>query len=200
MKFVDSNSPSAFAAAAERFIGQVDFNGSISFLITGDEEGPAINGTKKILDWPEENDEKLDMCVVGEPSNPNELGEMIKIGRRGSMNMILTVKGTQGHVAYPHLADNAAHLLVKMLDALTATPLDEGNAHFQASSLQITSIDIGNPTENVIPGEAEARFNIRFNDTHSSDSLQRWIDDAVAGMRLSAGLPTSKLTTCADDA
>ena len=144
----------AFAAATERYIGQGEFNGSISFLITGDEEGPAINGTKKMLDWLEENDEKMDICVVGEPSNPNELGEMIKIGRRGSMNMILTVKGTQGHVAYPHLADNAAHLLVKMLDALTGTPLDEGNDHFQASSLQITSIDIGNPTENVIPGEA----------------------------------------------
>ena len=169
----------AFAAAAERYIGQVDFNGSISFLITGDEEGPAINGTKKVLDWLEKNDEKLDMCVVGEPSNPNELGEMIKIGRRGSMNMILTVKGTQGHVAYPHLADNAAHLLVKMLDALTATPLDEGNAHFQASSLQITSIDIGNPTENVIPGEAEARFNIRFNDMHTSDSLATWIRETL---------------------
>ena len=169
----------AFAAAAERYIGQGDFNGSISFLITGDEEGPAINGTRKILDWLEENDEKLDMCVVGEPSNPNELGEMIKIGRRGSMNMILTVKGTQGHVAYPHLADNAAHLLVKMLDALTATPLDEGNAHFQPSSLQITSIDIGNPTENVIPGEAEARFNIRFNDMHTSDSLATWIRETL---------------------
>ena len=115
-----------------------------------------------MLDWLEENDEKLDICLVGEPSNPMELGEMVKIGRRGSMNMILTVKGTQGHVAYPHLADNAAHRLVAMLDALTAEPLDDGNEHFQASSLQITSIDIGNPTENVIPGEAEARFNIRL--------------------------------------
>lgn len=169
----------AFTSAAERFIGQGAFDGSISFLITGDEEGPAINGTKKVLDWLEATGETLDICVVGEPTNPETLGEMVKIGRRGSMNMILTVKGTQGHVAYPHLADNAAHRLVKMLDALTETPLDDGNAHFQASSLQITSIDIGNPTENVIPGEAEARFNIRFNDMHSSDSLGKWIRDTL---------------------
>ena len=165
----------AFAAAARRFIDAGTFEGSISFLITGDEEGPAINGTKKMLDWLDETGEKLDICVVGEPTNPSTLGEMAKIGRRGSMNMILTVNGTQGHVAYPHLADNAAHRLVAMLTALTAAPLDDGNAHFQASSLQITSIDIGNPTENVIPGTAEARFNIRFNDMHTSDSLAQWI-------------------------
>ena len=165
----------AFAAAARRFIDAGAFEGSISFLITGDEEGPAINGTKKMLDWLDETGEKLDICVVGEPTNPSTLGEMAKIGRRGSMNMILTVNGTQGHVAYPHLADNAAHRLVAMLTALTAEPLDDGNAHFQASSLQITSIDIGNPTENVIPGTAEARFNIRFNDMHTSDSLAEWI-------------------------
>lgn len=172
----------AFAAAAQRFIDGGAFAGSISFLITGDEEGPAINGTRKMLDWLDENGEKLDICVVGEPSNPTELGEMIKIGRRGSMNMILTVNGTQGHVAYPHLADNAAHRLVAMLDALTATPLDEGNAHFQASSLQITSIDIGNPTENVIPGSAEARFNIRFNDMHTSATLESWIREKLDGV------------------
>ena len=171
----------AFASAAQRFIDSGAFDGSISFLITGDEEGPAINGTRKMLDWLEENNEKLDICLVGEPSNPMELGEMVKIGRRGSMNMILTVKGTQGHVAYPHLADNAAHRLVAMLDALTAEPLDDGNEHFQASSLQITSIDIGNPTENLIPGEAEARFNIRFNDMHTSDSLAVWIRDKLDG-------------------
>ena len=171
----------AFASAAQKFIDSGTFDGSISFLITGDEEGPAINGTKKMLDWLDETGEKLDICVVGEPTNPNELGEMAKIGRRGSMNMILTVKGTQGHVAYPHLADNAAHRLVAMLDALTSASLDDGNDHFQASSLQITSIDIGNPTENVIPGEAEARFNIRFNDMHTSDSLAQWIRGKLDG-------------------
>jgi len=165
----------AFAAAVQRFLEDGAPNGSISFLITGDEEGPSINGTKKVLQWMDENGEQIDICIVGEPTNPTKLGEMVKIGRRGSMNSILTVKGTQGHVAYPHLADNASHRLVKMLDALMAHPLDDGNDHFQASSLQITSIDIGNPTENVIPGAAEARFNIRFNDMHTSESLLAWI-------------------------
>ena len=171
----------AFASAAQRFIDAGTFDGSISFLITGDEEGPAINGTRKMLDWLDANQEKLDICVVGEPTNPMELGEMAKIGRRGSMNMILNVRGTQGHVAYPHLANNAAHRLVAMLDALISEPLDDGNAHFQASSLQITSIDIGNPTENVIPGEAEARFNIRFNDIHTSESLATWVRNKLDG-------------------
>lgn len=165
----------AFTAAAASAIADGIVRGSISFLITGDEEGPSINGTKKVLGWLGEKGERIDHCVVGEPTNPSRLGEMMKIGRRGSMNSILTVKGKQGHVAYPHLADNAAHLLVRMMHALTREPLDAGNAHFQPSSLQITSIDIGNPTENVIPGSAEARFNIRFNDMHSSDSLGRWI-------------------------
>jgi len=171
----------AFVSAAQRFIDAGAFDGSISFLITGDEEGPAINGTRKMLNWLDENQEKLDICVVGEPTNPMELGEMAKIGRRGSMNMILNVRGTQGHVAYPHLANNAAHRLVAMLDALISEPLDDGNAHFQASSLQITSIDIGNPTENVIPGEAEARFNIRFNDIHTSESLATWVRNKLDG-------------------
>ena len=174
----------AFTAAAADAIEDGIVRGSISFLITGDEEGPSINGTKKVLRWLDEQGERIDHCVVGEPTNPTRLGEMMKIGRRGSMNSILTVKGKQGHVAYPHLADNAAHLLVRMLHALTREPLDAGNAHFQPSSLQITSIDIGNPTENVIPGSAEARFNIRFNDMHSSDSLTKWIQktlDQAAG-------------------
>ena len=174
----------AFTAAAADAIEEGIVRGSISFLITGDEEGPSINGTKKVLRWLDEQGERIDHCVVGEPTNPTRLGEMMKIGRRGSMNSILTVKGKQGHVAYPHLADNAAHLLVRMLHALTREPLDAGNAHFQPSSLQITSIDIGNPTENVIPGSAEARFNIRFNDMHSSDSLTKWIQktlDQAAG-------------------
>lgn len=174
----------AFAAAAASVIEAGIVHGSISFLITGDEEGPSINGTKKVLGWLDEQGERIDHCLVGEPTNPHKIGEMMKIGRRGSMNSVLTVKGKQGHVAYPHLADNAAHLLVQMMHALTREPLDDGNDHFQPSSLQITSIDIGNPTENVIPGSAEARFNIRFNDMHSSDSLRRWIRetlDAVAG-------------------
>jgi len=174
----------AFTTAAAGAIADGAVKGSISFLITGDEEGPSINGTKKMLGWLAEQGERIDHCIVGEPTNPSRIGEMMKIGRRGSMNSILTVKGKQGHVAYPHLADNAAHLLVRMMHALTREPLDAGNAHFQPSSLQITTIDIGNPTENVIPGSAEARFNIRFNDMHSSDTLARWIRktlDEVAG-------------------
>jgi succinyl-diaminopimelate desuccinylase len=172
----------AFASAAAGVIEQGIVNGSISLLITGDEEGPSINGTKKVLGWLDAQGERIDHCLVGEPTNPHSIGEMMKIGRRGSMNSILTVNGKQGHVAYPHLADNAAHLLVQMLHALTREPLDAGNDHFQPSSLQITSIDIGNPTENVIPGSAEARFNIRFNDMHSSDSLSRWIRETLDGV------------------
>ena len=174
----------SFASAAEALISNSSFTGSISFLITGDEEGPAINGTRKVLSWLEQENETIDVCVVGEPTNPTRLGEMMKIGRRGSMNSIVKVLGQQGHVAYPHLADSASHRLVRMMDSLLAEPLDDGNDHFQASSLQITSIDIANPTENVIPGTAEARFNIRFNDMHSSESLKKWIKmklDASAG-------------------
>jgi succinyl-diaminopimelate desuccinylase len=169
----------AFVAATARVTADGPVPGSISLLITGDEEGPAINGTRKMLDWLEEQGERIDACVVGEPTNPSEIGEMMKIGRRGSVNFIVTAKGTQGHVAYPHLADNAAHTLTRMLEALIRDPLDEGNEHFQPSSLQITSIDIGNPTENVIPGTAEGRFNIRFNDMHSSESLVRWVRETL---------------------
>jgi succinyl-diaminopimelate desuccinylase len=175
-----------FAAAASRFLAErgPEFGGSISLLITGDEEGISINGTKKVLDWLKARGERLDACIVGEPTNAKTLGDMVKIGRRGSLTGTLTVHGTQGHTAYPHLADNAAHRLVAMLHALTARPLDEGTAHFQASSLQISTIDIGNPASNVIPAEAQAVFNIRFNDAWSSDSLRRWLTeqlDAIGG-------------------
>ena len=168
----------AFVAAAAGFLrdrGDAAFGGSISLLITGDEEGPAINGTVKMLRWLEDQGHTLDACVVGEPTNPAELGEMIKIGRRGSLNAVITVTGTQGHVAYPHLADNPIHHLVAMLSALTAEPLDAGNDHFQPSSLQLTSVDVGNPATNVIPATATARLNIRFNDMHSGESLSSWL-------------------------
>jgi succinyl-diaminopimelate desuccinylase len=167
----------AFAAAATRFIARRGraFDGSISLLITGDEEGVSINGTKKILDWLAHRREALDACVVGEPTNPDALGEMIKIGRRGSLNAFLTVHGTQGHIAYPLLADNAAHRLVAMLADLTALPLDDGTEHFQPSTLQISTIDIGNPATNVIPGLARAVFNIRFNDRWSGAALEAWL-------------------------
>jgi succinyl-diaminopimelate desuccinylase len=168
-----------FAAAAARFLearGQ-EFGGSISLLITGDEEGVSINGTKKMLEYLAARGETLDACIVGEPTNAKELGDMVKIGRRGSMNGYLTVHGVQGHTAYPHLADNAAHRLVAMLHALIAEPLDEGSAHFQPSTLQIATIDIGNTAANVIPGTARATFNIRFSDCWTSGTLKAWIKE-----------------------
>jgi len=167
----------AFIAAAERFLSQpgLDFAGSISLLITGDEEGDAVNGTRKVLDWLEQRGETIDACLVGEPTSAQSLGDMIKIGRRGSMTGRLTVHGVQGHTAYPHLADNAAHRLVAMLHALTTAELDRGSEHFQPSTLQISTIDIGNPATNVIPATARAVFNIRFNDCWTSEKLERWL-------------------------
>jgi succinyl-diaminopimelate desuccinylase len=167
----------AFTAAAAAFLDKhgKSFKGSISLLITGDEEGPAINGTAKMLKWVAERGETIDACVVGEPSNETHMGDMIKVGRRGSVNYALTVTGTQGHAAYPHLADNPNHRLVKMLAALTEPELDKGNEWFQQSSLQVTSIDVGNPAHNVIPAIARANFNIRFNDQHTSETLTKWV-------------------------
>jgi len=171
----------AFTAAAEAFLAKrgAGFSGSISFLITGDEEGVAINGTRKVLQWLAERGEAIDACLVGEPTSATQLGDMIKIGRRGSMTGRLTVEGVQGHVAYPHLADNAAHRLVALLAGLTASPLDDGTEHFQQSGLQVTTIDIGNPATNVIPGAAKATFNIRFNDLWNSAKLKAWVKDAL---------------------
>jgi succinyl-diaminopimelate desuccinylase len=172
----------AFIAAAERCLRARgdDFRGSVSLLITGDEEGVAVNGTKKVLAWLRAQGEILDACVVGEPTSAAALGDMIKIGRRGSMTGRLTVEGVQGHVAYPHLTDNAAHRLVALLQALTQSPLDPGTEHFQPSSLQVTTIDIGNPATNVVPGLARATFNIRFNDRWTSETLKTWVADQLA--------------------
>jgi succinyl-diaminopimelate desuccinylase len=170
----------AFATAVSRYLAQNTFDGSISFLMTGDEEGDAINGTVRVLEWMAENNEIPDFCLVGEPTNPLVLGDAIKIGRRGSMNVRLTVNGTQGHVAYPQRADNPIHRLLNALHELTATPLDQGSAHFEPSSLQVTSIDVGNATTNLVPGCASAKLNIRFNDLHSSKSLTEHIHRVVA--------------------
>lgn len=150
--------------------------GSISLLITGDEEGPAVNGTRKVLTWLAERGERLDGCLVGEPTNPSALGEMIKIGRRGSLNARLRVDGVQGHAAYPHLADNPIPRLLRMLAALEAEPPDAGTDWFQPSTLTFTSIDVGNAASNVIPAAAQAAFNIRFNDLHTAASLREWIE------------------------
>ncbi|MAL78878.1 MAG: succinyl-diaminopimelate desuccinylase [Sneathiella sp.] len=171
----------AFAVAAKRFVTEIrgNFNGSISLLITGDEEGPAINGTRKVLDWMSEKGEVIDHCIVGEPTNPSELGEMVKIGRRGSFTGYLTVTGTEGHVAYPHLADNPVPHLAAMVTALDSYVLDEGTEHFQPSNLEFTTIDVGNAATNVIPRTAQATFNIRFNTEHTLDSLEDTVRDIL---------------------
>jgi succinyl-diaminopimelate desuccinylase len=170
----------SFMAALERYLGDVPSpNGSISVLITGDEEGPATDGTVKVLDWLRAHHEQIDGCIVGEPTNPMKLGEMIKHGRRGSETFWLTVEGVQGHVAYPQLAKNPISSLVKMLSALETYKLDDGTEFFDPSNLVLTSVDVGNPTANVIPGAAKAQFNIRFNDMHTADSLKQWVIKSI---------------------
>src|SRR5689334_13810993 len=154
--------------------------GSISFLITGDEESIAVNGTIKLVAWAAAQGEKFDHCILGEPSNVHQLGDTIKIGRRGSLNGLLTVMGRQGHVAYPDRADNPVRGLVTLVNALMNEPLDQGSAHFQPSNLEFTTVDVGNPTVNLIPGEARARFNIRFNDCHTQGSLNQLIEHRAA--------------------
>jgi succinyl-diaminopimelate desuccinylase len=173
-----------FVAAVDRFLGDRDgrFDGSISLLITGDEEGPAINGTVKVLEWLRNRGERLDACLVGEPTNPKTIGEMVKVGRRGSLNCALEVWGVQGHAAYPQRADNPIPRLLRMLTELDGTPLDSGTDHFEPSTLTITSVDVGNSAANVIPARARAAFNIRFNDLHTSKSLIEWIESRCAAI------------------
>ncbi|MGO4129373.1 succinyl-diaminopimelate desuccinylase [Inquilinus sp. YAF38] len=177
----------AFAAAAGRFLAArgSEFGGSISLLVTGDEEAEAVNGTVKMLRALAARGEAIDTCIVGEPSSSEAVGDTIKIGRRGSLTGRLTVRGVQGHVAYPHKADNPLPRLVRMLAALGPGPeIDEGSAHFDPSTLAITTIDVGNPAANVIPAEGRATFNIRFNDSWTADKLDAWIRerfDAVDG-------------------
>jgi succinyl-diaminopimelate desuccinylase len=171
----------AFIAATQRYFDRrkTGVCGSISVLITGDEEGMAINGTRKVLEWLAKRDETLDACIVGEPTSAAVLGDMIKIGRRGSLTGRLTAHGVQGHTAYPHLADNAAHRLVAMLHALTTTELDQGSENFQPSTLQVSTIGIANPASNVIPASAKAVFNIRFNDRWTGETLKRWLAEQL---------------------
>ena len=162
----------AFVAATLAFLDRRGPpQGSIAFLLTGDEEGPAVNGTAKLLDWARARGERFDHCLLGEPTNPDRLGDMMKIGRRGSLTGKIVVKGVQGHVAYPHLADNPIPRLVAILTALKATPLDSGTAHFDASNLEATTVDVGNGASNVIPAQARATFNIRFNDLWTPQTL-----------------------------
>ncbi|WP_207210728.1 succinyl-diaminopimelate desuccinylase [Lichenibacterium minor] len=184
----------ALAHVAERGAAM---RGSISFLITGDEEGPAVNGTAKLLDWARERGERFDACVLGEPTNPSRMGEMIKIGRRGSLTGEISVEGRQGHVAYPHLADNPIPRLMRALDALKAEPLDAGTAHFDPSNLEVVTVDTGNPSANVIPAECRARFNVRFNDTWTpatlSDEIRRRVAAAGVGAHRLSFAPCNAL-------
>lgn len=171
----------AFAAACGRYLEEKGppQKGSIGFIITGDEEGPSVNGTKKMLQQLAARGEELGACIVGEPTNPSELGQMLKIGRRGSLNGLLRVDGVQGHVAYPAQANNPIHPLIRMMHAITAEPLDEGSEHFQPTSLQFTTVDVGNPTTNLIPASAAARFNVRFNELHTSADVETWVRERL---------------------
>jgi succinyl-diaminopimelate desuccinylase len=169
-------SNAAFTAAAIDFVNtNPKFKGSISFLITGDEEGPAINGTIKVLKWMKENDHLPDHCLVGEPTCVDQLGDTIKIGRRGSLSFIVTVEGKQGHVAYPNKTDNPIAKLARFVDRISTTPLDNGNIHFDPSSLAVTTFDVGNPATNVVPARATAKFNIRFSTEHHYETLKTWV-------------------------
>ncbi len=169
-----------FLAAVEAHIrAGKTLPGSVSFLITGDEEGPAVNGTSAILDWLVEQGETIDACIVGEPTNPDVIGDAIKIGRRGSVSGTITVTGVQGHAAYPHLADNPARGITSLVCALLCDPFDAGTKNFQPTNLEVTSIDIGNPAFNVIPASAIARFNVRFNDTWTAETIKNEIESRL---------------------
>ncbi|MFG1286903.1 succinyl-diaminopimelate desuccinylase [Xanthobacter versatilis] len=176
----------AFLAAALAF-GRPQ-RGSLSFLITGDEEGPALDGTVQVVEWLKARGETIDHCVLGEPTNPDTLGDAFKVGRRGSLSGILTVKGVQGHVAYPHLADNPIPRLLKLIGELTAAPLDHGSDFFPPSNLEVVSVDVGNPVFNLIPAQATARFNVRFNDLFSLESLKSEIIRRLDGAGLTYDL------------
>ena len=173
------SSIAAFVSAVSKYISEKKPNGSISLLITGDEEGVAINGTKKVVDYLKKKKEKIDFCIVGEPTNPSKLGEMIKIGRRGSMNGKLTINGVQGHVAYPHRAKNPVTTLIKIFNEFKKIRLDKGTKDFQPSNLEITRINIDNNADNVIPALASGTFNVRFNNKHSSNSIKTKLNKII---------------------
>lgn len=178
----------AFAAAAVDFVRQTPPDGAVILTITGDEEGAGKDGTRAILDWMAAKGEAMSVCLVGEPTCPERMGEMMKIGRRGSMTAFVEAKGVQGHSAYPHRARNPLHALVAWLGRLTAQPLDQGTAHFDPSTLAITGIDCGNTANNVIPAKARAMVNIRFNDAHSSASLIDWLEAEAAAVSAETGV------------
>jgi len=178
----------AFAAAAVDFVRATPPDGAVILAITGDEEGASIDGTLALLDWMAREGESMTHCLVGEPTCPNALGDMMKIGRRGSMTAHITATGVQGHSAYPHRARNPMSALVRLLSRLEEKPLDQGSAHFDASTLAITTIDCGNPANNVIPARGNATVNIRFNDLHSGDSLTEWLQGHAGAVEVETGV------------
>ena len=178
----------AFAAAAVDFVRDTPPDGAVILAITGDEEGPSVDGTVALLDWMAKQGERMTACLVGEPTCPKTLGDMMKIGRRGSLTAWITAHGVQGHSAYPHRARNPMSALVRLLAALEAQPLDQGTAHFDASTLAITTIDCGNPATNVIPAKGTATVNIRFNDSHSGASLTAWLQDKADAVAAETGV------------
>lgn len=178
----------AFVAAAVDFVQETPPEGAIVIAITGDEEGPGKDGTLALLDWMRAEGEAMSVCLVGEPTCPEHLGDMMKIGRRGSVTFRITARGVQGHVAYPHRANNPLHALIDLLGRMTAEPLDQGSEHFDASSLQVTTVDCGNPANNVIPAEARATLNIRFNDLHSGASLTAWAQELIDAVAAETGI------------
>ena len=178
----------AFTAAAIDFVRDTPPDGSIVLAITGDEEAEGIDGTRALLDYMQEAGERIDVCLVGEPTCPNKMGEMIKIGRRGSLNAHFRVIGKQGHAAYPHRANNPMPAMMRLMDQLASHQLDEGTDHFDPSTLAIVTVDTGNPATNVIPAETRATVNIRFNDKHSGASLTTWLEEQAAAIRDSFGV------------
>ncbi|MCY1128171.1 succinyl-diaminopimelate desuccinylase [Frigidibacter sp. RF13] len=178
----------AFVAAAIDFVRNTPPDGAIILTITGDEEGPGKDGTVALLDWMKAKGEAMSVCLVGEPTSPERLGDMMKIGRRGSLTCFIEATGVQGHSAYPHRAKNPLHALVRLLDRLASHELDRGTDHFDASTLALTTIDCGNPAGNVIPARASARLNIRFNDAHSVASLSKWLRAEAAQVEAETGV------------
>jgi succinyl-diaminopimelate desuccinylase len=181
----------AIVAAAVRFVTETPPDGAVIVTVTGDEEGPSTDGTVALLDWMAAQGEKMTVCLVGEPTCPEKMGDMLKIGRRGALNIWLTATGKQGHSAYPHRALNPLTALVRLCDRLASTELDTGSAHFDPSTLALTSIDTGNTATNVIPARATAALNIRFNDLHTGAGLIRWIEDQAARVTEETGVPVA---------
>jgi succinyl-diaminopimelate desuccinylase len=189
----------AFAAAAVDFVRNTPPDGAIILAITGDEEGAAIDGTVALLDWMAQSGEAMSACLVGEPTCPNVMGEMMKVGRRGSMSAFFTAQGVQGHAAYPHRAKNPLNAMVRLMDRLATHVLDEGTEHFDPSTLAITTIDTGNPATNVIPAQCKGTVNIRFNDAHSSGSIAQWLRAQADKIANDTGVQIAMTTSCSGE-